>query len=103
MGQIRAIDEVDALGPLAEIYRRLADLVTYEPSRATPERIVAAVERLGHRAAILSVKGEGGHTGLPADFLILPGGVIQAVKYGVHADDQWSVDDLLAIVGEKAA
>lgn len=35
--------------------------------------------------------------GLPADFLIDPGGTIAAVHYGEHADDQWSVDELLAL------
>lgn len=35
--------------------------------------------------------------GLPADFLIAPDGQVRACKYGVHADDQWSVDDLLAL------
>jgi peroxiredoxin len=34
-------------------------------------------------------------TGLPADFLIEPDGHIRAVKYGRHANDQWSVDELL--------
>jgi hypothetical protein len=33
--------------------------------------------------------------GLPADFLIAAGGAIIDCKYGVHADDQWSVDELL--------
>lgn len=35
------------------------------------------------------------HLGKPADFLIEPTGVIRACKYGVHADDQWSVDEML--------
>lgn len=35
--------------------------------------------------------------GLPADFLIDPQGRILALKYGRHADDQWSVDELLAL------
>lgn len=35
------------------------------------------------------------HLGMPADFLIGPDGVIRACKYGTHADDQWSVDELL--------
>lgn len=34
--------------------------------------------------------------GLPADFLIGPGGVVRAAKYGRHASDHWSVDELLA-------
>lgn len=33
--------------------------------------------------------------GLPADFLISPEGRVLACKYGKHADDQWSVDELL--------
>lgn len=33
--------------------------------------------------------------GLPADFLISSDGRVLACKYGSHADDQWSVDDLL--------
>lgn len=38
----------------------------------------------------------GGHLGLPADFLIGSDGRVIACKYGMHADDQWSVDELLA-------
>lgn len=37
----------------------------------------------------------GGRVGLPADFLIAPDGTVLAAKYGVHAGDQWSVDELL--------
>lgn len=39
----------------------------------------------------------GGLLGLPADFLIAPDGTIKAAHYGKHADDQWSVDELLAL------
>lgn len=35
------------------------------------------------------------HLGKPADFLIEPDGTIRACKYGVHADDQWTVDEML--------
>jgi peroxiredoxin len=41
---------------------------------------------------------EGGRLGLPADFLIAPNGRVAAAKHGVHVDDQWSVDELLALV-----
>lgn len=34
--------------------------------------------------------------GLPADFLIQRDGVIMALKYGTHADDHWSVDEILS-------
>jgi hypothetical protein len=37
----------------------------------------------------------GGRLGLPADLLIRPDGGVVAHKYGEHADDQWSVDELL--------
>jgi hypothetical protein len=33
---------------------------------------------------------------LPADFLLSGDGIVKAVRYGRHAGDQWSVDDLLA-------
>ena len=39
----------------------------------------------------------GGPFGLPGDFLIAPSGRIKAVKYGTHAYDQWSVDELIAL------
>lgn len=39
----------------------------------------------------------GGPLGLPADFMIAPSGRIDAVKYGIDAYDQWSVDELLAL------
>lgn len=38
-------------------------------------------------------------TGLPADFMVAPDGRVLARKYGVHADDHWSVDEILALAG----
>lgn len=35
--------------------------------------------------------------GFPADFLLAPQGRVLAVKYGTHANDQWSVDDVIAL------
>ena len=43
------------------------------------------------------LKMTGGPLGLPADFLIEPTGRVLAAKYGRHAYDQWSVDELLAL------
>lgn len=40
--------------------------------------------------------------GLPADFLIASDGRVLARKYGAHADDQWSVDELLALARRHA-
>lgn len=42
------------------------------------------------------------HLGLPADFLIEPSGRIMEAKYGRYADDQWSVDEVLALAGAAA-
>lgn len=39
--------------------------------------------------------------GLPADFLIGPTGEIWACKYGVHADDHWTVDELLGLASGR--
>jgi peroxiredoxin len=41
------------------------------------------------------------HLGLPADFLIAPDGRVVAAKYGKHADDQWSVDELLNLASSQ--
>ncbi|WP_216898194.1 peroxiredoxin-like family protein [Nocardia alni] len=41
---------------------------------------------------------EGGRFGLPADYLIASDGKVLAAKHGAHADDQWSVDELLTQV-----
>ena len=40
---------------------------------------------------------DGGRLGLPADLLIAPDGQVLAAKYGEHAADHWSVDDLLGL------
>jgi hypothetical protein len=45
----------------------------------------------------------GGRLGLPADFLIAGDGRVLACKYGEHAYDQWSVDELLALAASHAS
>jgi peroxiredoxin len=47
------------------------------------------------RARPPSLRPHGGRLGLPGDFLIASDGRVLACKYGEHADDQWSVDELL--------
>ncbi len=61
-----------------------------------PSTWVAAVRGLSRHLAPQNDTGDGGHIGLPADFLIAPDGVIVACKYGIHANDQWTVDQVLA-------
>jgi AhpC/TSA family len=53
------------------------------------------------RSVVHSVRGAMGigekHLGLPADFLIGHDGLVLAAKYGKHASDQWSVEELLEL------
>lgn len=62
---------------------------------ADPRAWLAAARGWNRNLPSQSDTGDGGHTGLPADFLIAPDGRIVAAKYGIHANDQWSVDDVL--------
>jgi len=48
------------------------------------------------------VSPKGGSIGLPADFLIGPDGAVLACKYGDHAYDQWSADELLDLARPSA-
>ncbi|GAB3809194.1 hypothetical protein GCM10027605_43400 [Micromonospora zhanjiangensis] len=50
---------------------------------------------LRRRKPLPSLRQENGRLGLPADFLIDGDGRVLAVRYGEHAYDQWSVDELL--------
>ena len=47
----------------------------------------------------IGLKMTGGPFGLPAEFLIDSDGRVLATKYGLHAYDQWSVDELIKIAG----
>lgn len=49
------------------------------------------------------MQGEGGSNGLPADFLIDARGTLVAVKYGAHAGDAWSVEDVCALTRRSQA
>jgi peroxiredoxin len=49
-----------------------------------------------------AIRPHGGRIGLPADFLITPDGRVSACKYGEHAYDQWSVDDVLALAAHAS-
>ncbi len=80
--------------PEKQLYRRFgveASLLSVVDPRAWSSFLRGVTAK--HRSS--SVTGEGGHLGLPADFLIDDQGVLRACKYGAHADDQWSVDELL--------
>ncbi len=53
---------------------------------------------LRHEQSMPPLHPEGGSLGLPADFLIAQDGRIIASHYGVHAFDQWAVDEVLDLV-----
>lgn len=61
----------------------------------------AAVRGVAH--GHFGLRLAGGPAGLPADFLIAPSGQIKAAKYGTHAYDQWSVDELITLATGAAA
>jgi hypothetical protein len=64
-----------------------------------PDAILGAVRGLMRTRSLSGPLGLGeDHLGKPADFLIGPDGKVLARKYGAHADDQWSVDELLRLV-----
>lgn len=86
------------------------DLIA-DPSRALYKQMgVEASWRalLSVGAVIKAIKGIGlfgvkmpqsveAEFGVPADFLIDDAGKIVAFKYGTHADDQWSVDQVIGL------
>ncbi|MEU7297217.1 peroxiredoxin-like family protein [Streptomyces exfoliatus] len=67
--------------------------------RAWPAIVRAVLRGVGDllrgRGRLPATTQPGGRIGLPADFLVTPGGRIAALKYGEHVYDQWSVDELL--------
>lgn len=46
-------------------------------------------------------RANGGHLGLPADILLDSDATVIDAKYGRHAADQWSVDELLQRAGVR--
>lgn len=83
--------------PERNLYRRFG--VEASPrSMLDPRAWPAALRALATRASRNPVAGVGGGAlGLPADFLFGGDGRIVAAKYGEHADDQWSVDEILSL------
>jgi peroxiredoxin len=71
----------------------------------SPRAWPAIIRGLGHSIGAV-VRGkekappvvhENGSLGLPGDFLIASDGRVIAAKYGTHAYDQWTVDEVLAL------
>jgi peroxiredoxin len=68
-------------------------------ARAVLDRraLLPAIRGIVHKRRVWSLNLQGGPLGLPADFLIAIDGRILARKYGEHAYDQWTVDELLRL------
>lgn len=83
--------------PARRLYRALG--VTTSPlALLDPRGLFAVARATAARASSNPAAGMwDGSFGLPADFLVSPDGILRALKYGVHADDQWSIDEVLAL------
>lgn len=57
----------------------------------------SAIAFLRRQERLPPMRPQQGSLGLPADFLVAPDGRVIASKYGRHADDQWSVDEVLGV------
>ena len=67
-------------------------------SIAHPRAWLAAARGARSQRSITSGLGRGeDHFGRPADFIIGSDGRVLARKYGTHADDQWSVDEIVSL------
>ncbi|MEV4254490.1 peroxiredoxin-like family protein [Spirillospora sp. NPDC049652] len=64
--------------------------------RAWPMMVRAVVAGLLRRDPFPRSRPTGGRLGLPGDFLIAQDGTVLASKLGEHANDQWSLDEMLA-------
>jgi peroxiredoxin len=87
--------------PGKELYREFG--VGASPKAVlNPRAWSAAARGMKGRASLRGAAGlSENHLGLPADFLIGSEGRVLAVKYGSHADDQWSVDELLDLAARR--
>lgn len=70
-----------------------------DPRALAPVLVPIARQQIGRIRAhrpVANPHPTGGHLGLPGDFLIGSDGRVLACKRGRHANDQWTVDELLA-------
>ncbi|MGE3194549.1 MAG: AhpC/TSA family protein [Microbacteriaceae bacterium] len=93
--------------PKKELYRRFgverSTMALLGAWRTLPRAVVGAAMTAVRTGQLPPLSPTGGELGRPADFLIDKSGRVVAVKYGTHAGDQWSVDDLLRIVAADSA
>lgn len=93
--------------PDRTLYRRFG-VETAVRSVADPRSMVPVIKGMMDRSLAGKLRlnagmhrATGGHLGLPADILIDTDGTVVDAKYGKHAGDQWSVDELLQHAGAR--
>jgi peroxiredoxin len=62
--------------------------------------VVGLIKGASFKAGVIAPENR---LSMPADFLIGVDGTVLAAKYGRHANDHWSVDELLAIASSQSA
>lgn len=70
-----------------------------DPRAVAPTLVSVVRQTIGGsrgQTPVANLNPTGGRLGLPADFLIGSDGRVIACKHGTHANDQWSVDEVLA-------
>jgi len=60
-----------------------------------PQVLFDGLKGLNAKTLLPSLSLKEDHDGLPADFLVDSKGTVVAAKYGAHASDHWSVDEIL--------
>lgn len=81
--------------PQRDLYREFG-VESSAASIAHPRAWLAAARGAMRQGSLSAGLGRGeDHLGRPADFLIASDGRVLALRYGKHADDQWSVAEIL--------
>lgn len=92
--------------PTKNLYRRFgverSGMALVRAWRTLPKALGWAAVTAARTRQLPPLTPTGGELGRPADILIGASGKVVAVKYGTHAADQWSVDELLRIVASDS-
>jgi hypothetical protein len=86
--------------PIKRYYQRVGVEKSYFAS-LHPSALWAGI--VGMAKGRFGLRATGGPFSLPAEFLVASDGRIVAAKYGLHAYDQWSVDELLKLTVSTSA
>ena len=92
--------------PKKDLYRRFgverSIMALLRAWRTLPRAVAGATVTAVRARQLPPLSPTGGELGRPADILIANTGRVVGVKYGTHAADQWSVDELLRIVASDS-